>query len=80
MKKFILALSMITVLGLTGAASAEPCHINTSPDQGTITMSGYQQAVWRCRKCGRIVRTNRIYPTSTRYCPEGGTCVFDRVG
>ena len=81
MKKFILALSMITVLGLTGAASAEPCHINTSPDQGTVTLASHG-STWRCRKCGRVVHNGYTnYPGNGFYCiQDGGTCVFDRVG
>ena len=80
MKKFILALSVISILGFAGVAAAEPIHTSTT-DQSIITLAS-RGSTWRCRKCGRVVHNgNTNYPGSGFYCLEdGGTCVFDRVG
>ena len=81
MKKFILAWSVIAVLGFAGVAAAEPIHISATPDTGVITLASHG-STWRCRKCGRVVHNGYTnYPGNGFYCTQdGGTCIFDRVG
>jgi hypothetical protein len=59
MKKFILAWSVIAVLGFAGVAAAEPIHISATPDTGVITLASHG-STWRCRKCGRVVHKSAV--------------------